>query len=301
MSKEYLAIDIGGTYTKYALMNEDSKFLEKGKVPTRKDSTEEFLTMLEEIFQTFKGRAEGIAISSAGVIDSHTGFMKNAGSILCIHDLNLSEELSKRCGVPVSVENDARAAALAEVWKGALSDCTNAIAMIIGTAVGGAVIVDRKVLTGNHFMAGEFSYILSNAKESSDPMQTVALSGGMPALLRLASEELQITGEELSGEVLFDRANAGDEAAIACIRSYCRHLAVQINNLHFILDPDKVAIGGGVSAQPLFIKLLQEESRKLTSVYPHEVPVPEIVACQYKNDANLIGALYVLLQKIGVQ
>ncbi len=291
---KYLVIDIGGTYTKYAVMDEESKILEKNKIPTVQDSAEHFIDMLVRLFEE-KSDAAGIAISAAGVIDSEKGFMYNGGSLACIQNLDIVHILEERCHVPVSIENDARSAGLAEIWKGSLSDCRNAAAMIIGTAVGGAVIVDRKVLTGANCMAGEFSYILTESDHADDPMKTMAMQGGVPSLIRRASARMNCTEETLTGEKIFDAALTGDENAMTAIREYTRELAVAITNIHFILNPERIAIGGGISAQPLLLQLITEELEKLNHVYPFPVPVPKICACQFFNDSNLIGALYVHL------
>jgi len=295
MDSRFLVIDIGGTYTKFAIMDNKCNFYKKDKVPTAKNSLTEFIDMLVGIFES-EEKVNGIAISSAGIIDSETGFMYNAGSLYGIKNINLKEILEKRCNVPVTVENDARCAGLAEVWKGSLADCRNAIALIIGTAVGGAIIVDRKVLRGKKCMAGEFSYILTNATDAGNPNETFAANGGMPALLKMAAKKMNIPESGLSGEELFSRANCGEDLAIECIRAYAHNLAVQINNLHFIFNPEKIAIGGGVSAQPLLMELIHEELSELVKVYPNTVPAAEITNCKFFNDSNLIGALYVHLK-----
>lgn len=296
MEKKYLVIDIGGTFTKFALMDSESRILEKRKTPTVLTGLPDFLDMLTGIYEMYDGQVCGIAVSSAGVIDSDTGFMYNGGSLFFIKNINLKEILEKRCHVPVSVENDARCAALAEVWKGSLSDCRNAAAMIIGTAVGGAVIVDRRVLKGKNCMAGEFSYMLTDSDDPLNASKTLARQGGMPALIHMASARLGVPEAELTGEEIFSRADCGDGDALECIRKFAKNLAVQITNCQFVFDPEKIAIGGGVSAQPLLISLIREELKEINAVYPHTAPVPEITACRFHNDANLIGALYTHLQ-----
>lgn len=293
---KYLVIDIGGTFTKYAVMDEECNFYVKDKVATRQESLEAFVEMLVQIYEGCRGEVSGIALSSAGIIDSGTGFMYNAGSLFCVKNINIVEILEARCGVPVSVENDAKCAALAEVWRGSLSDCRNAVTVICGTAVGGAVIVDRKVLQGKNFMAGEFSYVLTDVTDAMNSEKTLAKSGGMPTLISSVAERKGIRKEELDGEIIFSMANTGDEEVLACVREFARCLAVQITNCQYILDPERIAIGGGVSAQPLFLQIIKEELKKLNTVYPYDVPIPEVVTCQFYNDSNLIGALYVFLK-----
>lgn len=293
---KYLVIDVGGTFTKYAVMDENSDFYEKDKVPTAKASLEEFVEMLVTIYEDHKDTVSGIAVSSPGVIDSECGFMYNGGSIFCLKNINLVEILEKRCGVAVTVENDAKCAALAEVWKGVLSDCRDALALIIGTAVGGAVICDRKILRGKNYMVGEFSYIFTDTKDCMNRKKLLAETNGVPGLIRMVSEKKGIPAEELDGEKIFSMANCGDGEALECLREFCRGLAVQISNYQFVIDPERVAIGGGISVQPLLLQMIKEELKKINAVFPYSMPIPDVAACRFFNDSNLIGALYVHLR-----
>ncbi|XCP85572.1 ROK family protein [Roseburia hominis] len=293
---KYLSIDVGGTFTKFALMDEECNFYEKDKVPTRKDKLEEFVDMLVELYDRYADMVDGIAICAPGMIDSETGFMYNGGSIFCIKNINIVEILEKRLHVPVTIENDARCAALAEVWRGALSDCKNSMALIIGTAVGGAVIVDRKVLKGKNFMAGEFSYLFTDESRYQEKTQLLAETGGVPGLIRLVSAKKGVPVEELDGEKIFSLANQGDEETTRCLKIFCRHLAIWISNYQFIVDPERIALGGGISVQPIFLEMIKEELKKLNTVFPYSMPIPEVVTCKFFNDSNLIGALYVHLK-----
>lgn len=292
----YLSIDVGGTFTKFAIMDEECVFYEKDKVPTRKNNLEEFTDMLVEIYNKYKDTVNGIAICAPGVIDSETGFMYNGGSIFCIKNINIVEILESRCHVPVTIENDAKCAALAEVWRGALAECRNSMALIIGTAVGGAVIIDKKVLKGRNFMSGEFSYIFTDESCCHDRSQLLAEKGGVPGLIRLVSEKKNVPEKDLDGEIIFSLANQGDKDTIECLKIFCRQLAVQISNYQFIVDPERIAIGGGISVQPVFLETIKEELKKINSVFPYSLPVPEVVTCRFFNDSNLIGALYVHLK-----
>lgn len=293
---KYLVIDVGGTFTKYAVMDEECTVYLKSKTPTVQDSLEHFVDMLEQLYRENEKEVDGIALSSAGVIDSTTGFMYNGGSLFCISNINIVEILERKCGVPVTVENDAKCAALAEVWRGSLAGCRNAATLICGTAVGGAVICDGRLIRGKRFMAGEFSYLLTESSDPMNPDWVFAETGGVPALIRMVAEKKRIPEEELDGERVFSMANCGDAEVMECIRSYSNRIAMQITNCQFIFDPDRIAVGGGISIQPLFIQMIREELKKLNSVYPHDMPVPEVVPCKFFNDSNLIGALYVHLK-----
>lgn len=296
----YLVIDIGGTFTKYAIMDSDGKFYLRDKIFTVQDTQEHFIDMLVNIYNKNASGVEGIAISAAGIIDSDTGYMHTGGSVFCVSELDIANILKERCRIPVTVENDARCAALAEVWKGTLADCQNAIVVICGTAIGGAVILNRKVLCGKSHIAGEFSYILTD--NCIDSEKTVAMTCGVPALIHMVACETDIPEGELDGEKIFSLADAGNTKVLECVRKYASRLAVQITNYQFMFDPERVAIGGGISAQPLFIELLEEELEKINKIFPnghvHSLPVPQVTACRFFNDANLLGALYHHLTKV---
>lgn len=295
IDQKYLSIDVGGTFTKYAVITDECRIVEKGKIPTVKEPLGDFIKSLVDIYRRYEGSVGGIGLSMPGIIDSERGFMYTGGSLDCIKNLNIVEILEKQCGIPVTVENDAKCAALAEVWKGALKDCNNAIVVVCGTAVGGAVIHDRKVLKGVHNMTGEFSYIMTDAEPEYSLDNTLGGNTGVKCLLKYVSNHTGIPVENLDGEKAFSMANCGDENAVAGIREYVRRLAIQINNYQFIVDPEKVVIGGGISVQPLFLQMLKEELKKINMVYPWELPIPDVDVCKFFNDANLIGAVYVHL------
>lgn len=289
----YLAIDVGGTFTKYAIITDECQILEKDKVSTVMEPLEGFISSLVDIFRKYEENVDGIALSMPGIIDSETGFMYTGGNLTCITNLNIVEILEKRCNVPVSVENDAKCAALAEVWKGALMDCKDAIVVVCGTGVGGAIIHDRKVLRGVHNMAGEFSYIMTDALPEYDLDNSLAGNTGINCMLQFVADQTGIPVEELDGEKAFSLANCGNEKAISGIRRYVKQLAIQLNNYQFMLDPEKIVVGGGISVQPLFLQMLKEELKKINEVYPWNLPIADVEVCKFFNDANLIGAVYV--------
>lgn len=289
----YLAIDVGGTFTKYAVISDECQIIEKDKSPTIVEPLEDFITSLVHIYEKYKGRVDGIALSMAGIIDSTMGFMYTGGNITCIKNLNIVEVLENRCGVPVSVENDAKCAALAEVWKGALMDCKDAIVVVCGTGIGGAVIHDRKVLKGIHNMTGEFSYIMTDAEPEYSLDNSLAGNTSIRSLIQFVAKHTGLPAEELNGEKVFKLANCGDENAVKGIREYVKHLAIQINNYQFMFDPEKIVIGGGISVQPLFLQMIKEELKKINAVYPWDLPIADVSVCRFFNDANLIGAVYV--------
>ena len=291
----YFVVDVGGTFVKYAVMNAEGEFIEKGKFPSIADDRQRFLDSIETQFHACEekyGSLAGIAISMAGILDVETGYAYSGGAIFCVNDMNIAAYFSEKCGVPVTIENDAKAAALAELWRGNLSDARDGVVIVIGTAIGGAVIIDRKVVRGKDFFAGEFSYILRRDGENRDFSYIWGSDGGARGLIGMIAEKKSIPYEEMDGFKAFELINSGDQEAVSALHVYCAGLATRIWNLHAVLNPDRFLIGGGISEQPILLETLREEIGKIMAVMPNNLKEPEVMTCMYFNDSNLIGALY---------
>lgn len=100
--------------------------------------------------------------------------MRTAGSIFCVHDLDIVPVLESRLNIPVTVENDARCAAVAEMDRGSLKGCADAAVIIIGTALVGTIFCGGRMLRGKDLFAGEFSYMLSDADDARNPKKLLA-------------------------------------------------------------------------------------------------------------------------------
>ena len=297
----YLAIDIGGTFIKYAVITESAEIISKGKKPTDTENLDVFLDTLEEIYrENEESNPAGVAISMAGVLDVDSGYAYNGGGVRCIQNLEIVNILEERLKVPVTIENDAKAAALAEVWKGNLSDVRDGIVIVIGTAIGGAVIIDRKVLRGKNLMAGEFSYI--SIGEPGKPAWTDIWgnTGGARGLIQMTAAKKGLDPESLDGVAVFDMVNGGDAEARAALREYTDLLAQQIMNLQVVINPERFVVGGGISCQPVLFEELSKSVQMISDTFFGNVPVPDIMPCRFFNDSNLIGALYAHLTRRGI-
>ena len=109
------------------------------------------------------------------------------------------------------------------------------------------------------------------------------------------AKEKNLPEDEVDGVVVFNAVNSGDEIAKSCLNRFAREIAVQIFNLQTVIDPQRFAIGGGISAQPVFLEAIRDNLKKLYAACPYYVPHAEIVTCKFQNDANLIGALQCFL------
>lgn len=298
--KRYLVFDAGGTYIKYALMNENAEILEKDKRPTldyRTHTKEEFYGSLDEIVAKYNGQIEGIAISMPGMLDNRNGYCVTAGYLAYLAGSAVGDELTERYGIAVSVENDGKCAALAEYWKGSLKGCDNGAVVVIGSGVAGGIILNGKIYRGNHFTAGEYSYICTDAKRPDEKDGYWGINSGAGGLAKAVAKYTGEDWKSYDGIRIFELANGGDEQVLKSLKDFTRNLAIQIYNLNVCLDLDLIAIGGGISQQPLLHEYLQKslaeymENNPLRNISPY-IPQPRLTNCKFYNDANLIGALY---------
>lgn len=291
----YLAIDVGGTYTKYGKMSKEGEILEKGKLPTICDDKEAFLQELAGIYKRYED-VEGIAVSCPGRVDTKTGIIYGGGSARCLDNVCLPEELSGLCGgVPVSVENDGKCAGLAEVWLGAAKDVDNCCVMAFGTGVAGAVIRNRKVIHGNHLIAGEFSFLLHPVSREGLKTEYFGKDYSAVGIVKQAEKRLGLEQGSLTGEKLFQMAKEQVKETQEVLENFYFRVAVQCYNLQYMFDPDIICIGGGISEQPAvtegirrYVEQICEKNARITTQFA----VPQIRTCMFRNDSNLIGALY---------
>ncbi|MFE8702257.1 ROK family protein [Cytobacillus sp. FJAT-54145] len=292
---KYLAIDIGGTFIKYALMDQNTNILERGSVKTPYEGIEALIEAIGYLYDKYEQQIVGMPISMPGIIDSKNGIALTGGALTYISNLNIKELLHKRCPTNISIENDGKCAALAETWKGSLKDCDDGIVIVLGTGIGGGIIKDRKVHKGKNFFAGEFSFIGTNIDAFFDSKYRWALQNGASTLNKEVAQAKNMDVNELDGVKIFEMANNGDGEVLEVLNRFTQRIATQIYNLQCIYDPEKIAIGGGISAQDLLIDLIKKNLNKIYVHFNEDIPRAEVVRCEFLNDSNLIGATYNLI------
>ena len=293
-----LAIDFGGTQVKSALVSED--FVLAKSLPTQSSpkTLDQALDVIDHLVTSVEVDLSGLAISVPGTVDTEEGVIYYGGLLRFFHGFRVKETLQAKYHLPVAALNDGKAAALAELATGHLKEVTNGAALVLGSGLGGGIIINGKLFQGNHFQAGELTFLLPLQMEKIDPslMQGTTLSAvGLITKVNeiLASPDLK------DGLLAFKAINAKKEAVYPIFETYCRNLAITILNLQTIFDMETFVLGGGISAQPI---LIEEVNRQFDTVH-HEIDFigkiikrPKIVACYHHNGANLIGAAYFLKQ-----
>ena len=298
-----MVFDVGGTGIKYSVMDEQLNRTDTGSTPTPADSQEHFLNTLREIYLPHKGEVDGIALSLPGFIDAEQGVVRGGGapSLACnlpLRNVPLRRLFHQLSDLPLYIENDANCAALAEYYVGGGRGSKRFITVTLGTGVGGGLIIDGKLVRGRDCTAGEYSFMNTNADAWSDPTKSVACQCSTSGLLSGYRARKGLPADApMDGRIFFEAVHAGETEANETLRSFCRAVAVQIYNLNVLLDLEKVAIGGGISKQPILVETLNEvyeeyilRGHPFSEAQARCLPRPEIVPCRFLSEANQIGA-----------
>ena len=176
------------------------------------------------------------------------------------------------------------------------------VAITLGTGVGGGILVDNRVLHGWTFQAGELSWMITNSGLGTQNMAAyTGYSCSAVNMIRKVNIALGNTSNLDDGISAFKAINDGDLRAVAIFKRYCRNVAIMIINIQTVINASKFVIGGGISAQPVVIKEIDNQVHKLLDSNPmigKQMIAPPIVAAKHGNDSNLYGALYALLLEL---
>ncbi|MFB3161937.1 ROK family protein [Neobacillus sp. 179-J 1A1 HS] len=299
--RNFMVFDVGGTNIKYAVINEQGEFLTKGDFPSSPYDFDQFHNNIISITMENKQKYNitGLAFSCPGGVDSETGIIGGASALPCIHGPNFKETFGRATGLPVEIENDANSAALGEVWKGAAKNNQNVMFTIIGTGIGGAVIKDRKIHKGANLHGGEIGYMVLNVQNhnGTNTFHTWSHLAATGALVKEVAKVKGVSVSDLNGKKIFEAAEAGDQDCLQAIENFYLYLAQGIYNIQYIYDPEKIIIGGAISNRTDLIDKIYEKLDLILDTVEIAKVRPVIEVCHFKNDANLLGALFHFLQR----
>ena len=301
-----IGIDIGGTKISVGVVDSSGNLIDSSKCSTPAEGGKELILSVVNLVKELNKKHEikGIGISIAALISSDYGTIVGAPNIANLSKLNFVNEIKEEFKLPIIVENDANAAMWAEFKFGNAKGLNPVMFFIIGTGVGGGLVIDGKLFKGANGIGAEFGHmcVVPNGIlcgcGSKGCIEQYA-SGG--ALIRYAnesllanpdkSEEVLSFGEgKLSGTALTKAAKAGNELALAAFSKQADWLGLACASYSLIIDPQAIIIGGGVvDAGELFLAPVRAAMRKYMPFAESHVP-PKIIAAKFGNDAGLIGA-----------
>jgi len=316
MNKNLLGIDIGGTMIKGALFNNSGSMIAKAEMPTGGDKgVDHFIENIISLVGTLQKNspaAGALGVGIAGLLDRERRILLESPNLPLLNNLPLKEHLTSRLPIPVFIENDANLAALGERWVGDGQDIQNFLLFTLGTGIGGGLILNGKLWTGDIGKAGEFGHVIvepGGAQCGCGKLGCLEAYSSGSAMVRIAREALA-DGRTSSLKVIYDRnpnditpksiyieARNGDALCNDIFREAARYLAQAISNVNNLLDIHTFIIGGGVSkASEIFhAGLMQEVQNRVFSLSKDKI---NIIISRLGNDAGVYGAGYLAMQGI---
>ncbi|APR65247.1 ROK family protein [Borrelia anserina] len=297
--ERYIAIDVGGTNTKYSLADSGGNFLDRHEVKSGTTHDEQ-VGILVDIINFYKrdGNIKGVAICMPGFVDPR-GIVIRVNAIKGFNNYPLKEKLETLTEVNVEIENDANCVALAEKFKGNAIHSNDFIALTLGTGIGAGIFMNGKLLRGYSFMSGEIGFMITRGLSNNVPFNCRWESiASVAALRKRVAERLEMEFDELSGEYVFELAESGNIHARNEIEHFFETLSFGIFNLTFILNPGKILIGGGISSRPDLISKIYDKlenlwSLELAHIYDNDIKkLVKLETTKFNNDSGKIGALY---------
>jgi fructokinase len=292
-----IGIDLGGTKIEGIAIDENGVECERLRVPTPKGDYDAVVNAVAKLvldIERDRGQKGTVGVGIPGAISPATGLVKNANTVELIgHPLD--KDLSRTLGREVRVANDANCFALSEATDGAGAGGDVVFGVIIGTGVGGGIVVSGHLLTGPHAIAGEWGHNpLAWPRDDERPGHPCfcgrpGCNESFLAGPSLARDHRLATGQDLKAPEIAARAEGGDAGAVATMKRYedrmARALAVIIN----VLDPDYVVLGGGVSN---IERLYREVPQVLPKYVFSDLATTPIVRAKYGDSSGVRGAAW---------
>ena len=311
--KTYIGFDIGGTFVKGGIVEENGKLLVFDSIPTdTKNIVSDlagFTNKLIDKAGLSRDKIAGIGLGIPGMIDSENGVVTFAGN-LDWKNFAIGYELSAVTGYVVKITNDANAAALGEARFGAGKEYTDSILVTLGTGVGGGIVIDGKLFSGRHSQGGEIGHMVierGGLKCTCGRRGCFEVYSSATALIRdtkramsenVDSEMWQdYTPDTVDGLTAFSHAKT-DRTAAKIIENYENNLVCGLVNLANIFRPDVIMLGGGIANQgENLTKPVQKKFDSELFAHGLGVAVP-IVKASLGNKAGVMGAAAYAMDEI---
>ena len=250
-----IGIDLGGTKIEAIALGEDGATLVRRRVPTPSGDYAAILDAVGDLVAFLEretARRGTVGVASPGAISKKTGLIKNSNST-GLNGKPLDRDLAKRLGREIRLENDANCFALSEAVDGAAADARVVFGVILGTGVGGGLVVDKATLSGRNRVAGEWGHNplpWPREEERPGPPCYCGKTGCIETFLSGPGFSRQYRarcGKDLAPEAIALAAARGDRDALACLELYQDRLARGLAAVVNLLDPDRIVLGGGLS------------------------------------------------------
>jgi fructokinase len=250
-----IGIDLGGTKIEALALDDAGRELARRRVPTPRDDYAGTLGAVHDLVAAIErdaGACDTVGVGTPGAVSARTGLMKNCNSTW-LNGRPLARDLESALGRPVRIANDANCFALSEAVDGAGRSAHIVFGVILGTGVGGGIVVDGRVLEGANAIAGEWGHNplpWPRDEERPGPACYCGRAGCIETWLAgpaLAADHERRSGEALAADRIAARATQGDAACAATLARYEERLARALAHVINIVDPQVIVLGGGLS------------------------------------------------------
>lgn len=315
MEKKYIiGVDLGGTKIAAAIADERGSVFHSMTIPTMAEEGAEAVVnriadASKELMERQGAKAvevKAIGIGSPGFVNSKRGYISFASNLPGFEELPIVKMIEDRTGINTYVENDAKAAALGEMWFGAGRGCSNFVYMTVSTGIGGAIIANGDIYSGASNTTGEIGHMIVNPEGPQcgcghfGCLEAYASGTAIAkhARKRIADGEESTLNkyDSITSKEVFYEAAKGDKLALEVIDYCLQYLGIGVANIVTLLNPERIIIGGGVSmAGSIVFDRVWEGIRG--NSFPAMYEGLEIVPAQLKTDAGMIGAIGVVLTR----
>jgi fructokinase len=250
-----IGVDLGGTKIEAAAIDRQGRLHARRRVSTPAGeyaATVGAVAALVRGIEAELGGGMNVGVGIPGTLVAHTGLVKNANST-CLIGRPLGRDLEAALARPVRLANDANCFALSEASDGAAAGCASVFGVILGTGVGGGIVIDGRIVAGANAIAGEWGHNplpWPKPDELPGPCCYCGRQGCIETFLSgpgLAADHRRHGGDDLPGERIAAGALGGNGACAATIERYAGRLARALAHVVNILDPDAIVLGGGLS------------------------------------------------------
>lgn len=320
MEDYIIAIDLGGTSAKLALIDAEGNIIEKWSVVT--DKLNEGKHIVPNLIRSIKDKIEDLNIDQSRIIGIGMGSPGSVDHVnrTVIGAYNLNWKVKQEIGlafqeafnIPFYIENDANIAAVGEQWKGAGDNEQNVVMVTLGTGVGGGIVVDGALVHGAIGAAGEIGHLTVDVDSEIECtcgkkgcLEAVASATGIVNLavhyLGAYDEDTALktilqNEDHLTAVDIFNEAKRGDAFAGEIVEKFAKYLGLACSHIANTLNPSKIVLGGGVSQAGEY---LREKVAKYSDQYtfPPIRKATHITIAQLGNDAGILGAAKIVLNE----
>ena len=285
-----VGIDIGGTNIRAALLDEDRNILEKIKIKNEVDKGPEYNLnkIINHINENWVSKdIRGIGVGCPGPLNIKTGTILKAPNLRGWDNFNVKKYHEENTSLKTEVNNDANVAGLAEAIIGSAKGAESVFYITVSTGVGGAFIIDNKIINGANSFAGEIcNLIINEDKYSHSGLVKGGLEGQCsgPNIARIASEKLE---KIVDTPEVFELYKKNNKVAIEVVNELCENLSKGISNIISVVDPEVIVLGGSVVLynKDLLEIIIEKVREKVINKEAVDIRIAEI-----GDDAGLRGA-----------